>query len=476
MKEISFLFFLSFLVLFVCGQYSTISLTKKDTVFNPVIRSEAKNDVQQISLTIKLKGEAPKDSASNPIDITVPVVISSLRKSKIAPLLIPGTIKIGKNEWPGKPDSATTVEKTIVVQTSSVKEFGVDEYFYLKLDKDNAPKAITIDDCAECNYEVRVTNNGVYDSNKPFWVEVGANFDLVDGLEPNNFFSGVFFYKRDIRPVFYKSSKKVDNEKSKSKHKSFYDNYQRQNNLAVFAGVFESKTITSQIEEPLDLRRYYDSTSIIAGDTSSLNVYSALGSRISRRTVRNVGLFYSPQVRLTFGSSNSDGFHVFAAFWAELQWQRIQEEKQFNQFKVLDTVKRPIREVLNNDTFLTKDSKKEIDVRSHYLGLGLPIFYKQTISNNIVHLFINPVFGLTSQPTEEYLRENELYQSNAIKYPKPNKRWSPFYLVQFRLNEENYGIAFTGEVRGLLLKDNKPYVSLSLTKKFDLTKFIEFNK
>ena len=29
-----------------------------------------------------------------------------------------------------------------------------------------------------------------YDATKPFWIEIGSNFDLIDGLKPNNLFAG----------------------------------------------------------------------------------------------------------------------------------------------------------------------------------------------------------------------------------------------------------------------------------------------
>lgn len=88
-----------------------------------------------------------------------------------------------------------------------------------------------------------------------------------------------------------------------------------------------------------------------------------------------------------------------------------------------------------------------------------------------IHLFINPVFGLSNQPNKNYI--NSLLQ--PTKQEEPKRKWAPFYAVQFRLNEEKYGIAFTGEVRGLLRRNNQPFVSLALSKKFDLAKFMEFN-
>jgi hypothetical protein len=53
-------------------------------------------------------------------------------------------------------------------------------------------------------------------------------------------------------------------------------------------------------------------------------------------------------------------------------------------------------------------------------------------------------------------------------FQQPACNWNFFYLFQFRLNEEKYGISFTGEVRGLMLKNAKSIIALSLSKKIDL--------
>lgn len=445
----------------VANAQLTVELKSGDTVIHPLVTKVVSKQVMQVALTLELSAALPRGdtAAAAPADVTLPVVIKTTRTPKIKPVLITETVKILKSEWPtaGKKD---TVSKTVVLQTSSTAAFANDESFLITLDKANAPKGVRIDDSNESNFQVRVSLLGAFDLNKPFWVEVGSNFDLVDGVVPNNFFTGVFFYRRDIRPVFYGGKTTKDHS----------------NNLAVFAGVFESKSTSSVTEEPLSFARYYDSTSLIPGNRDSLSVYTAAGTRTKKVTVRNVSLFFSPQVRLTNGSANEDGFHVFASFWSELQWQRVLEERVFNQFRVTNTEKLPMSRVLNNDSFLTKDYSKTFDLRSHYLGFGLPVFFKQTVSNDIVHLFVNPVFGYSNQPTEAYLQQRTQYDSNPIKYPLPSRTWNPFYIVQFRLNEESYGFAFTGEVRGLLRKNNSPIVSMSLTKKFDLTKFLEFNK
>jgi hypothetical protein len=301
-------------------------------------------------------------------------------------------------------------------------------------------------------HSIRLTNaTGIdtkYLPNKPFWVEVGANFDLVDGLEPNNFFSGIFFHKRDIRPVFSKVSK----------------------NLGLFAGIFESKTLTNVNETNFSTRNYYDSTSFLENSKDSLQVFKGIGTYTTKKVVKNVSLFFSPQVRLTNGSANEDGLHLFTSLWVELQWQKLVEEKIYAHIRNQDTFHVHINELSN---YNAQSSKKEFDIRSHYLGIGFPIFFRETFEGDNVHMFINPVFGFSSQPTKQYLSELEVAGAKDLT---PERKWSPFYIVQFRLNEEKYGVSVTGEVRGLLKKDNPPFVTLALTKKFDLIKFIEFNK
>jgi hypothetical protein len=469
----------------------TVKLDKGETVLNPVISAQSNKAVQQIVLSIELGGPAPQGKEYT----VVPVLINQPRRSKVDPVLLTETIKINKEEWPGA-GKTKSVNKTVVIQTTSIKDLTADELFYLKLDKSEAPKEILVDDCADCNHQIRVTLSGMYNANKPFWVEIGSNFDLVDGMEPNNFFTGVFFYKRDIRPIFYRKSNinerrkdqwrkkysgKNDNERASSLLKRRYRTIDtsRPNTLGAFAGVFESKTITSITEERFTLREYYDSTSVLPRLKDSMLVYKAIGTKTRKTTVRNVSLFFSPQVRLTNKPSNADGLHWFASLWTELQWQRIREEAEFKQLKVMDTDTLPLNDVLDNQRYNAKLQSKETDVRSHYIGFGFPVFFKETLDNDVAHLFVNPVIGYTNQPSSQYLKDKEDYDLAVIKDPSllpPKRKWYPFYIVQFRLNEENYGIAFTGEVRGLLWNNSQPYVSLSLTKKFDLTRFIEFNK
>ena len=349
------------------------------------------------------------------------------------------------------------------------------------------------------NYHtIRFTNTAFnidtrFQPNKPFWVEVGSNFDLVDGLQANNFFSGVFFHKRDVRPVFRRDSARImykinalhrqleslqKNGGAASAESAIQKNLLRweridlkkHNNLGIFAGIFESKSLTNTTEEKFSFRNFYDTTSFPPNKKDSINVYRGVGTYTTQTVVRNVSLFFSPQLRLTNGSANADGLHIFASLWVELQWQKLLEEKVFSQIRVQDTTRVQIND-LNKFDAKSASSKHEIDIRSHYIGIGLPLFYRETFEGTNIHLLVNPVFGLSNQPTKTYFDTMDTVKNNVYH---PERQWLPFYIVQFRLNEEKYGVSVTGELRELLRRDNPPFVTLALTKKFDLTKFIEF--
>lgn len=354
---------------------------------------------------------------------------------------------------------------------------------------------ITIKGQPDPYHTIRYTNSILlaehkYDPTKPFWVEVGANFDLIDGLKPNNFFTGVFFHERDSRPFFRRDSnrlkqtlRKIDSKAKPVRYERIQNkiNYtsdrRKMNNLGIFAGIFDSETVTNSQDNNWTTAKYFDSSSFANNRTDSILLHTGAGKYLTQRTVKNLSLFFSPQVRLTNGSANEDGLHFFTSLWAELQWQQIIETRTFQAIATKDS----LVHIRTLDTFRYVGASKEKDIRSHYIGIGFPIYFREStpLTNDLVQLLINPVIGFTNQATKNYLVDYERYelaQLSGKSLGEPTRKWNPFYIVQFRLNEEKYGIAFTGEVRGLLMKNNPPYVSLALTKKFDLTKFIEYNR
>jgi hypothetical protein len=298
---------------------------------------------------------------------------------------------------------------------------------------------------------IRMTERGLYSPNKPFWIEVGSNFDLIDGLQPNNFFSGVFLHKKDIRPFSFRI--KHSEKASKSK------------NLGIFAGVYESKTISIAANDGLGVKEYFNAKSLNLKQGDSVGLFRDSARVKTSQVVRNLGLFLSPQVRLSRGSADADGLHFFASLWIELQWQRAQLVKEYSNLSRFDTAYIPNSQLFKYETESGNNVSvtNTLDFRSHYYGMGLPILFRDGNTN----VFINSVIGITNQP-------RVTVNTNEFKDTQRSSSWGWFYAIQFRLNEEKYGISFTGEVRGLTINNSPPYVSLALSKKFDLTKFLEF--
>jgi len=390
----------------------------------------------------KIDFEMKSDSTITVTDVEL--VLESLTVS--APIkFVNSKIKIPKIK---SGDSLFTVSVFLIIPGSK-KNLKGDELarIFLKSDKKKSKPIY-----------VRFTERGLYTLNKPFWIEVGSNFDLIDGLQPNNFFSGVFLHQVDVRPFSLKCKKEKRNQSKK---------------LGIFAGVYESKTISVVGNDALGVKEYYNQNSlhlvnpkVHAGEFGGFRDSARIKTN---QVVRNLGLFLSPQVRLTNGSAKADGLHLFASLWVELQWQRIELTRDYTGLSRADTFSIPksslFHYIEDPDNKLNSTTKTTLDLKSHYYGFGLPIKFKEGTTN----VFINPVIGFSNQPR---LNSDTAELASLLDM----RTWGWFYVIQFRLSEEQYGISFTGEIRGLTQLNSPPFISLALSKKFDLTKFLEFSK
>ena len=239
------------------GAYDTANADKNKVVFK----------IQQGTLSIK------------------PIFVPIGTDSSITSYSVPASA------WPNS-NSPTQTEVELHLQVPGGAAIGNDEI-----------GKIVIAGFDESFYSIVLSNNAepiktAYNPNKPFWVEIGSNFDFLEGLQANNPFFGVFFHKRDIRP-FCKNASILENNAHK--------------NVGVFAGVFESKTISTNQTEDFFSRLYFNNTSFIPGKPDSIRVFRDAGKYATKRSIRNIGLFFSPQLRLSKGSSNVDGLHFFVA-------------------------------------------------------------------------------------------------------------------------------------------------------------------
>lgn len=289
-------------------------------------------------------------------------------------------------------------------------------------------------------HTIRLTNIGIYTTNKPFWIELGANFDVAEGFKPTNLYAGIFLYKKDV----------VRHNGTKTR-------------LGILGGVYESKSSTGNISSDSGLV-YRDGRSFIKVLGKGYPIFRDTGILSATVISTNVGLFFSPQIRLDKGTADADGFHVFASIWTEQLWQTVKTEFDYSK---LDSVGGNsntlyVSTIDSVETlFNAKTQKKDQDYRSHYFGIGLPMYLKEGDAN----LYVNPIFwGMTNQP---YTPTKKLDNKGNPIVPS-NKKWNSFYLLQFRLSEEKFGFTFTGEIRGLYMENYKPTISIALSKKIDL--------
>ena len=294
---------------------------------------------------------------------------------------------------------------------------------------------------AEGNMTLRIAPAHTYSASNPFWLEVGANFDLASQkVEANNVFGGIFLYKREL------------------------NSWDDRDNFAVAAGVYESKAF-SQDYGGAYIPPYYTTSSFpLPGKPNSFLLFNDTGVVKVNRQIRNIGLFFSPQLRLTNGSSNKNGLHMFISLYGELLWQNVQVNYDYTSTYHTSVDTLGMSDIVN---YNLRQETRSFNIYSHYDGVGLPIYFKE----DNVNLYLNSVLGVTNQPSDAHVK-NYLDGTSPLSFL--NKKWTAFYLVQFRLSEDRYGFAFSGEIRQLLNSESKPFITLVLSKKFNLSKLIEY--
>jgi hypothetical protein len=294
-------------------------------------------------------------------------------------------------------------------------------------------------------------------TDKPFWAEVGTNFALLDNIKTNNLYVGIYMFDKDIGRINQISwidklfGKKQDTTKDKSK------------NLSFTGGVYESQSIGTSSTSNAGIA-YRDAN----------NIYRIMGPVAANTSVKSVGLVISPHIRLTKGKTDANGLHIFLSYYEELLWQTVNSSFVYpNDSTIVSKGTRGLRDTI---FYPYKQNGISYDFRSHYFGLGIPIYIKE----NEFNLYVNYVAGITNQG---YYVSNSNVSSSLqnpnnplnvnylpeLTFYNPKARWNGFYLVQYRLNEVAYGITFSGEIRGLMIRESKPVVTLALSKKFDLT-------
>jgi len=412
----------------------------KTVMILPEYSTKTVTNNRRIHVRVKISGEYDTTLAADTLRFSLADTTPLPNKLKILNAVIP----IDQQEWEeAENDNGGFFDVPLLVNTSSLTDtLETVQKNYIVLNGDLLHLQ-----------EVQVR---AYNPNKPFWIELGANFDLLDKLQTNNLYGAVVLHKRDVAKWMGKQ------------------------NISLFGGVYEAKTVSSEQAfnyanfQYLDNRDYALPTNI--SDKNYL-IRRDTGTITRSTSVISLGLFISPQLRLTNGSADANGLHVFASIWLEMIWQRATTTFDYSKTGHLDSFYIPATPT-NYGVYSYKPTTLQGDFRSHFFGVGLPLYLKEGNAN----LYVNSVVGISNQPGLYYyvpvrdsldIRTNRFFQ--PVRYNlRGDITWRPFYLFQFRLNEEKYGISFTGEVRGTMARDYKPYVTLALSKKFDLSKMLEF--
>ena len=154
-----------------------ITLKAETLSINPDISKTLRKVVNPVKIHFTTTGKRSTDT-------TIKIKLLSINTSSVYPVLLKPDIVVDPVKW-----NTHSFDTFVNLETNSVRDFDDDEKIYLGLDSGSGLKT------------VRITLEGRQVANKPFWIEVGSNFDFIDGLQPNNFAAGAFLYKRDIRPL-----------------------------------------------------------------------------------------------------------------------------------------------------------------------------------------------------------------------------------------------------------------------------------
>ncbi len=296
---------------------------------------------------------------------------------------------------------------------------------------------------------------GTYTNDMPFWMEMGSNFDLLN-FKPNHLYAGILAFEKDL---------------------TYIDVIGLSIPVSFTGGVYESKS-SSASNPSVQTGTFKTANSLINVAGKGYPYYTSIDSASASLTVQTTSMFFSTLLRLNQIPSKTNGFHIYASVYAEMLWQNVTSNITHSKIKTDSVNYASSLTAVNTYPSYPQNSSLNYDFRSHYFGLGMPIYIKQ----DDYTFFMNPVIGRTNQkftfsqeepaPYNTATQREYEYPNPAVGFVIPTKAWNTFYIAQFRLTSEYYGVSLTGEVRGLFLHQNKPIVSLAISKKFDIGKVL----
>lgn len=173
---------------------TTITLKSGSTSINPLYSKEDKIKTDSAHISLDVSGNILNDTA-----ILFETILLTLPNH---PVLLNNPLKITKARW----DTLTNVGK----KTGTLDTFlYVQTAFMPDTLKEDEIGQIIIHGQPQQFHILRLTEKGLYNPGKPFWIETGANFDLLDGIKANNCMQVFTCLKKILPELALLSTKKI---------------------------------------------------------------------------------------------------------------------------------------------------------------------------------------------------------------------------------------------------------------------------
>ena len=294
------------------------------------------------------------------------------------------------------------------------------------------------------------------DIKRPYRVNIGANFDFIDGIKTNSEYIELGFLRRDM----WKNENVDRNEINQARDKLKGNAISSPGLLkwlkillpnGVVAGIFQGRTFadkdTSTTFGRVNLYTTFDSVLYRTGLTRKTKT-------TSEKTTKNLGIYLSLVKKI--------GEQIYLLGHSELRKDDVTTKTQFKH-EITDTLE--TLAVYNYNVFTDG-----VGFINPFFGLSDIEAPSEIKRSSKIETFFGLGIMLDSRAKEVDLMVKAirmLHSSDSIE-----QRTS--YLVQFGLIANDIGVQIGGEIRGRSNSD--PKISLHLSKVFSLSKLIDILK
>lgn len=263
---------------------------------------------------------------------------------------------------------------------------------------------------------------------------IGTNFDFQNELEVNSFYSEINFF---LPNLFLKDK------------------------MGLQGGIYKNSSI-SDLKERDENVIIKEIQGDIAPSDTSVTITTSRAVRTPRESYENLGIYAGFLYRILKNTNIYDDhkFEMFLLLNFEVIERRVTTTYVDELLFPLSTEEIPLSSFSEDEELqsLLIPENTTVKYYSSYYGLGLPMRY----NNDYVEILMTPSIGIGAP-------------GYTIGDNSPSDI-SSFAAVQFSLIEKNYGIKLSGDLRKYLRSSQTPFITINLSKSFDITNLIEANR